>query len=108
MLGDDYESPSQCYAGNTQDVSAINDSIRPSGRQLNYEEPETNTEVDRNIQKLQDFIKNRNPTENDYASNEPLPHTEPPESGKSTGMYTVHGLRKHFQITFINYFRNDQ
>lgn len=92
-MGDDYESPSQCYAGNTQDVSAINDSIRPttSGRQLNYdEEPEVNTEVDRNIQKLQDFIKNRNPDENDYASNEPLPHTEPPESGMFNGICREH------------------
>lgn len=92
-MGDDYESPSQCYAGNTQDVSAINDSIRPttSGRQLNYDlEPEANTEVDRNIQKLQDFIKNRNPDENDYASNEPLPHTEPPESGKFNGICNEH------------------
>lgn len=86
-MGDDYESPSQCYAGNTQDVSAINDSIRPttSGRKLNYDEPEANTEVDRNIQKLKDFIKNRNPGENDYASNEPLPLTEPPESRKFNG-----------------------
>lgn len=81
-MGEDYESPSQCYAGNTQDVSQINESIRlvSHGRKLNYEASD-DTEADRNIKKLADFIKNRNQEEIAYEQNLALPNTIPPESG---------------------------
>lgn len=65
---------------NTQhDVSAVNDSIRPTGRHLEFDPPDE-SEADRNIQKLADFIKNRN--QDDDASYDALPNTVPPESGK--------------------------
>ncbi|XP_055297166.1 DNA topoisomerase 2-binding protein 1-A [Sitodiplosis mosellana] len=60
-LGDEYESPSQCYNSNIQpDVSHVNDSVvsRPTGRVLNYDQPGTSgeTEADEHIQALADFI----------------------------------------------------
>lgn len=91
VLGDQYESPSQCYeASSTQEIpcTQLNDSIRPTGRQLNYE-PEggpnapDESEADRNIQKLADFIKNRKDVDDDYGNHVALPNTVPTDTGIS-------------------------
>lgn len=84
-LGDDYESPSQCYAAIMQkNVTNANDSIvsRPSGRQLNFES-QAETEADANIQMLADFINKGKQVNTETVPYADLPNTAPPESGLS-------------------------
>lgn len=86
-MGDEYESPSQCYNSNThQDVSHVNDSVvsRPTGRALTYEQPAESgdTEVDANIQALADFItKSKQGNDRQQHQYVDLPNTAPHESG---------------------------
>lgn len=82
-LGDEYESPSQYYSVNMQPtVSHINDTVapRPTGRALTYEQP-GETEADKNIQALADFIKQGKKGNNEPAHYADLPNTAPFESG---------------------------
>lgn len=93
-LGDDYESPSQCMSANTQATIAntpaftqVNSTINATmpGRQLVFDTQAANANLvaDANIQKLDDFIKNR-----EKAANIPerIPDTAPRmhELGKSS------------------------
>lgn len=83
-LGDEYESPSACYNTNTQDVTQVNDTSFAShatGRQLTFEPPNED-EADRNLQKLNEFINNRQTTDNDQMHNVVLPQIGVTESGK--------------------------
>lgn len=88
-LGDEYESPSQCYNVNMQQagpapvsVPNLNDSIAPraSGRQLHYDSPEE-PEADENIQMLADLIKKNKENNTEHVQYVELPNTAPPESG---------------------------
>lgn len=84
-LGDEYESPSACYNANTQ-VTQVNDTSIAShatGRQLTFESP-NEAEADRNLQKLNEFINNRQTTDNDQMHNVVLPETGATESGKNS------------------------
>lgn len=85
-LGDEYESPSQFYNANIQKnavtpVGVDGTASRPSGRQLQFEQPDE-TEPDENIQMLADFIKKGKRTNEEPDHYMDLPNTAPPESGK--------------------------
>lgn len=95
-LGDDYESPSQCVSANTQATTGntpaftqVNSTINATvpGRKLMFDTQAANAnlEADANIQKLDDFIKNR---ENAANIPEQIPDTAPRmhELGKPTEM----------------------
>lgn len=82
-MGDEYESPSQCYTANMQkNVTSANDSIasRPSGRHLNFES-QTETEVDDNIRKLAEFINKGKQGNSETVPYIDLPNTAQTESG---------------------------
>lgn len=86
-LGDEYESPSQCYTTNVQKnvAPSANDSIasRPSGKHLNFES-QAETEADDNIRMLADFIKQGKQGNSETVSYVDLPNTAPPDSGSCT------------------------
>lgn len=120
-LGDEYESPSQCYNSNMQqDVSHVNDSVvsRPTGRVLSYDQPNTSgdTEVDANIKALADFI-NKGKEGNDRQQHHyiDLPNTAPLESGwsnRNSFNFINNSIYKtsfncHSSIFFLP-FRNDK
>lgn len=86
-LGDEYESPSQCYNSNMErDVSHVNESVvaRHTGRVLTFEEPGTSgdTEADKHIQALADLIS-KGKQDNDRQQHQyaDVPNTAPHESG---------------------------
>lgn len=82
-LGDEYESPSQCYTMNMQHDTRVNDSVvsRPiHGRTLQYDPP-VETETDAHIQALADLCnkKQDNHEPEQYVD---YPNTMPADSGK--------------------------
>lgn len=86
-LGDEYESPSQCYRANLQPEATNamahktdNAYGRPAPRQLEYELP-AETEADENIQMLADFINKGKRDNNEFVQYVDLPNTAPLESG---------------------------
>lgn len=86
-MGDEYESPSQCYRANLQPeppnvLPDKNDNAfgRPAPRQLEYESP-AETEADENIQMLADFISKGKRENNECVQYADLPNTAPLESG---------------------------
>lgn len=95
-LGDEYESPSQCYTANTQKFTQINEtgaSLAP--RTLTFEGNDE-SEADRNLKKLDDFIKNRKAEENHPVQNKLLPDTELPDSGKNSNLCRHLQRKNHF------------
>lgn len=89
-LGDEYESPSQCYNANMQNETAHTSetvvatrSTAHTGRQLHFDSP-AETEADQNIKMLADFINKGKRNSNDHAQYVDLPNTAPPESGLFT------------------------
>lgn len=94
-LGDEYESPSQCYNSNIeQDASHVNDSVvsRQTGRVLNFEEPATSedTEADKHIQALADLIsKGKQDNDRQQQQYADVPNTAPHESGMNSRRKSV-------------------
>lgn len=87
-LGDEYESPSQCYNSNMEhDVSKVNETVtsRHTGRVLHFEEPGAleDTEADKHIQALTDLIsKGKQDNDRQQQQYADVPNTAPHESGK--------------------------
>lgn len=82
-LGDEYESPSQCYTANMQphtNESVATRSTAISGRQLQFDSP-AESDAEENIQMLADFINRGKQDNNDHAHYADLPNTAPAESG---------------------------
>lgn len=107
-LGDEYESPSQCYAANMQqNVTIANDSIatRPSGRHLNFDTP-AESEADDNVRMLADFINKGKQGNSETVPYVDLPNTAPPESGLCwrRRYRALNIFSQHIFIFFINFF----
>lgn len=74
-LGDRYESPSQCYNENTQFFKFCDPKMQKRSLDQSIAE---DFEVDENIKKLSDFIKNRPaPSHDDDEQMNILPETAP-------------------------------
>lgn len=72
-----------CYTANTQDISHVNETTigsRPTGRHLDYNDLPNEEAADRNLEKLNEFINNRQNKDDDRLDIT-IPETMAPESG---------------------------
>lgn len=90
-MGDQYESPSQCYTANTQ-------VLQTTLNEVHHEQLANDLTDDSNMKKLTDFIKKRNILKDLSADEEALPDSIPYSAEMGKQSITRAGLKMKFLL----------